>query len=302
MIQEMIYMVNRTFALLLVCLLGAVCVPSVPAYADVVFTVENSFYERHKNECVLVKEVFCFPGEESVSIKQAPGSATEVKLMDYEVTRIKNYGYYVLCVYNYKGTPWGYVDHVSHGGSFSGWIPLNGAMLADDENSFLEDYRNAFYDYPGSDEDILKKLESVDQLVFWRWPCSGKAILDWGGLICRVDNAGDIRELGNYDFSNAFKDAEDREWIHFENDWKIGWICLDDPGNANIPASISNPKPWLWNPEDFPEGGISTSVLIIIFVAVAVVGSAVLILVFWKPHKKKTGTSAPPSGGDDEND
>ena len=67
------------------------------------------------------------------------------------------------------------------------------------------------------------------------------------------------------------------------------WICVSDPTNSDIPALNPPPPPELWQPGDtnVSNNWLSTHLLVIILVAALVVGTAVLIRVFWKPNKGK---------------
>ncbi|MCL2671077.1 MAG: hypothetical protein FWF10_03465 [Clostridiales bacterium] len=256
------------------------------ALADVVFSVDNDFYERHKDDCVPVNQSFCFP-EGEITLKKEPDSEFEVYTPAY---LFATHGYYVDCAYNHGGALWGYLSGVSHGDSYAGWIPLEGAMLAYNAAGFERDYRDAFYDYPGGDEAVLERLEAAEHLIFWLWPCSGRPVYGDSWHFPPMNNVADFREAGDYSFLRTFRDDEGREWAYFSCGWKAGWICLDDPENASIPVTIDHPGPWEWNMKDYPLGRPDRPdnklVWTIVLICVAVLASAGLVLFLWKPKKK----------------
>jgi len=274
---------------LALCLLCSVF--ALPAHADVVWYDPNIFYEVHKDECIEVRLVLAIPGEKQVSLKSRPGSLTEVKLDDYYKEILENEGYYVQCACNYRGQLWGYVDYTSHGPSFSGWIPLKNAVLAYTSQDFLEEYSGSFFAYKEDAEKLVKQLESVD-VVFWKWPCSGKierSQSSWGGLSARL-LPEDIQDTDNYDFSRMFKDNQERQWVYFDCYAQRGWICLDEPATTSMPTTITGSKPWSLDPEDYPPLIVSifpTPVLVVFLVAFVVLAS-VLLIVFLNKQKKRS--------------
>jgi len=272
------------------CLLGALF--ALPAGGDVVWSDPNDFYEQHKYECVEAKQTYDVPPDVRISLKTEPGSETEVAFWESYQEFYQNYGLYVLCTYKHQGEIWGFVDVRSHSGSFSGWVLLDGAAIAYTPDDFYREYEHLFYAYSKDRQAVVNRLEELgaQNIVFWRWPCSGRiefSSADWGGL-SRSLTSDDLGHLPNYRFARTFKDTLGREWVYFACDAQHGWICLDDPENASIPATISNYQPWLWDPGDYPpeeNTGISSTVLIAALVGFVVAGSALLILIINRPKK-----------------
>jgi len=284
---------KRTLSTLSILFAALLTLLPLSALADVVFTTFNSFYEQYKDECVPVNQTFCFPDEPM--LKREPGSDINVNA---PMGLFRDYGYYVHRAYNRAGELWGYMSGFSHGYSYAGWIPLDGAMLAYNPELFREEYGAAFYAFSESDEEILTRLDDAAVIVYWRWPCSGKQVHGSGGLSMDVSTPEAIRYAGgDYRFTDVFKDEQGREWSYFVCNWKSGWICLDDPENAAIPATIDHPAPWEWNMEDYPPGSAGRPgrpgkpmderlVWTIILVAAAVLGSAGLVFFLLKPKKR----------------
>ena len=74
-------------------------------------------------------------------------------------------------------------------------------------------------------------------------------------------NFEEIRK--EFDAKYAYKDNEGREWVYFvvkgaavgfhSNVNEEGWICVDDPANADIPPFKPAPDPIRWSPKGNPD-------------------------------------------------
>ncbi|MCL2671076.1 MAG: hypothetical protein FWF10_03460 [Clostridiales bacterium] len=272
--------------ILLACVLLLCALPlPLVARANGMVIPENDFYERHKDKCITVEQYFCFTDGRDFSLKKEPGAKDDLETDEFVKKLVSDEGFFVHYAYLHRGIPWGYVAGLRYGYSFSGWISLDGAMLAYNEDFFAEDFKDLFYSYPGGKSVVLAKLESATDLVFWHWPCSGEQayINDWRNL--PVITASDISDAKDFAFSNVYRDAQGREWVYITCYWKSSWICLDDPENDAIPKTINHPRPWGWGPEDFPVGGMSIPLWIAIVVSAIAISAAVLVLIFWKPRR-----------------
>ena len=280
--------------LLAICLL---LIPNHVAHADVLIEPNNDFYARHRNECASLNRSFYANGESGfISVKKEPGS-------NKEVTAVKNgETLYIMFTYNDNGRLWGVTDFHSPGQSYdkrlSGWIPMDQLALVYDYISFDEDYGNEFYSYTGS----YDALHGAVEIVLWTWPGSGVAV--W-----TIEASNIPEDIDAYlTESKTYKDEQGREWgfIGYMYGHRNSWICLSDPSNKDIPAFHPAPLPELWpsketdapyDPATSPDPGrytdpdtsndLPTTLIILALVFVLVVGTAILIKVFWKPNSNK---------------
>jgi hypothetical protein len=166
---------------------------------------------------------------------------------------------------------------------------MDDLIVAYDYISFDEDYKDEFYSYSGGNS---KKVLDADEVVFWKWPCSGEVT-----TVAKLPAAtGAENAKAEKDWLttpvHAYLDREGREWgfIPYFYGSRNFWICLSDPSNAEIPAINPPPAPELWpsaDPDTLPplRSGIPANIMVIASVAAVVIGSAVMIRIFWKPIK-----------------
>ncbi len=265
-----------TFLLLVVSLL--LMFPLV-ANADVLIEPNNDFYTRHRSECVSLNRRFYVNGESGgVSVKKEPGSKTETAVI--ENGGIVN----IMFTYDHKGEIWGVTEISTDDKAYdkwpNGWIPMNELLLVYDYISFAEEHQSEFYSYTGE----YNMLYETDDIVFWTWPGSGEKA--W---ILEHEWRNTETDSNFLKASHAYMDADGHEWSFFGYVYgnKNTWICLSDPGNTDISAFNPPPQPELWQPDNIntSTNGLSTPVLIIGLVVVLVIGTVVLIRVFWKPNK-----------------
>ncbi|MDR1206077.1 MAG: hypothetical protein LBL26_11470 [Peptococcaceae bacterium] len=266
---------KRCFAFLLSAACFLLILPAA-ARADTLEVPDNDFFYRHSRECTTVNRSFLVNGGDGfLTLKEEPGSARETAVISNgEVLRI-------VVIYRHKGDVWGLTeielpDEPYHKWP-KGWVPMNQLLLLYDFISFAEEHEDEFYPYTGGGET----LEAAAEIVLWSWPGSGEA--------------RDVIEMTagtEFNIAHAYMDAQGREW-GFVDFWRGGsrygrgneWICISDPANGGIPAFNPPPQPALWQLEaaDTPGGGSSAPLLIIVLVAVLVLGTAVLIRIFWRP-------------------
>jgi len=218
-----------------------------------------------------------------VSVKKEPGSRNEVAVI--ENGKIC----WIQFTYSHNGEDWGitksYIsaDEISFGDGVwvTGWIPMSQLLLAYDYISFDSEYSHEYYTYDGSYEAV----KEAEKIVFWAWPGSGLVT----GSIIKEHLPPGIEEY--FDESITYKDERGREWGFIGYAWghRNAWVCLDNPENEEIEAFNPPPGPELWpSPsEDAPiKSGLPMPTLIIILVAALVIGTAILIRVFWIPNKE----------------
>ena len=108
----------------------------------------------------------------------------------------------------------------------------------------------------------------------------------------------------------AYMDDEGREWVFFdiEDGWGRrryvdGWICVDDPANADIPPFKPAPDPIPWSPTEAPDwygvrepsindngedNEFELGMPLIIIASVVLIGATIMVIyVFRKPKRMK---------------
>ena len=256
----------------------------VAAYADVIWTPPDSFYEKNYEKCDHLNRMFYANGERGyVSAKKEPGSNTDVGAI------INGGQYHVSFTYEHRGERWGVIMLDGWGTGTrdqirTGWVPMDQLVLVYDQISFSADHSHEFYDYSGD----YGALFEVKELIFWTWPGSGQISMVHDNPTLRDREPAKDWLMA----AIAYKDSEGREWgfIPYFFASRSNWVCLSDPGNRDIPAFNPALMPELFPPADPSElpasgNGILTLLIIIFMVAALVIGTAVLIRVFWKPKK-----------------
>ena len=253
--------------LLLINLLVLLLLAATPvvAYADVVVEPENAFYDRHRDDVIYLGRNFVVNGPDGyASVVKAPGSkVTSKQLENGEVVNLQ-----YSCLYD--GEFWGL--------SFwpTGWIRIDQLLVLYDYVSFEEVHIGEFYQYEG-DFAVLKEAGTA---ISWPWPGAETLVWEYESV-----------DMDNFHVVHAYIDPSGREWgfvTYLYGDRNI-WICLDDPVNSDMPAFNPAPPPVPWvsattHTNITDNSGFSGMLIVIIaLIAVLVIGTIVLIKVFWKP-------------------
>jgi hypothetical protein len=259
------------FILITVCFL---LISAFVAYADLVAKPNNDFFNQYSNECVYLGRSFYVNGADGfVQVRNEPGS-------NRGGPKIKN-GEIVYMEYSclYRGEFWGLVSSYQNKQAESqklfGWIKIDGQLLVMyDYVAFEEDYFEDFYTYKGN----YAEIKNTRAAVAWPWPGADAPL--WT-----------IEDLNTTNFRvfHAYRDEKGREWgfVTYLYDSPNIWICLSDPLNCDIPAFHPAPKPMVWRSEtahhDIGKSSNPTLVLIIVLIVALVIGTIILIKIFWKP-------------------
>ncbi len=233
--------------------------------ADVIWTPNDDFFNKHYEECEKMLRSFTANGEKGyVEITKDPISMVAVKNVSNGTE------FYVSFTYtDKKDRVWGVVEYEDS----TGWILMEELTVIYDNISFMEEHEDEIRAYEGEFDDYVPGKERIQ---FYEYPGSGMAT-----------SAMDIME-DKPEISYTYKDAEGRLWGYIGYYFAHrGWICIDDPTNANIPGSEKQPEATIIPPATQlpdPSGSlISLEVVLTAVLVVAVVlATVVIIRIFWK--------------------
>ena len=263
-------MLKRVFALLVICLL---LVPI--AYAEPISKPENDFFNRHRNDCMYLGRSFVSNSADGfVTLQKEPGSNEEgPKIENGEIVNIE-----YSCLY--KGNFWGFIPSYTNKSSqwqeFCGWVKIDGQLLVlYDYVAFEEDHLGEFYSYKGDFAEIKKTRAAVA----WPWPGADSPLWTIEDL-----------DTTNFWVLHAYKDEQGREWgfVTYLFGSPDVWFCLSEPLSREIPALNLAPPPMVWESETAHKdvGKTEPLMLIVILVVALVIGTAILIKIFWKSNTK----------------
>lgn len=211
-------MMKRFFTLLLaLALLGAL---AAPALADVAYMPNDSFFEKHWEDCSYENRWYYTNGAKGyVLAHKTPDSA--------EATPLPNGGkYYISNIY--KGE-WGVLeydpaelDKSLNGERTSGWVRMD-EMIADYDNAAFEADHAAELK---TDSEVELQLTETDVAYGYMYPGSGVVVDEFHGEYFRDP----------FRLSPLFTDPEGRTWgfIGYYYGRHDCWICIDDPFNGAL--------------------------------------------------------------------
>ena len=187
------------------CLLFALAL-SLPAFADVIYVPNDSFYNKNSEECEYFDRRFV--AAEGSCVQVSP----ENDRIAFELS--ENVQYNVHLTYtDSKGRVWGCIERDNVFGEGSGWIPLDTLALVYDDVSFSEDHKEEFFDPEGISPDLSGGA------VFFEYPSSPRK---W------VCGAG--TDFEDITYSKAWTDGNGVTWVYVTYHLGMqGWICADNP-------------------------------------------------------------------------
>ena len=238
---------------------------AAPARADSLWEPNNSFYERHADECQYLGRSFYANGAEGyITLWDAPGG--------YLVKGQFSNGF-ILWVY-YQFEDWVYAVAWGDEGEISGWAPIEDFALEYDHLSFAEEYADAIYPYCGQFADYDGDAEEI---VFYEYPGAPvskdvrKAAWGLDELIGRGEDSY---------IQSIFVDEDGRTWgyVGYLYGRINGWFCLDEPEGRNFPVrQVSTPELTEAREPTLPVRGYVPYILSGVLVLAAVALAAVLL-------------------------
>lgn len=207
-------MKRKLLALLTAVLLLSAVV--LPAFADVIWEPENSFYNRHADECTYHDRSYLANGGDGyVTVRTAPSTYSEVANVA-NGTR-----FFVQFLWtDESGAQWG-VGYPAGEFDKMGWVPLADMACIYDYRDFEEDHGAEFRDYDGSGDEL------EEALVFTYPGGTVSSTLTRGG--------GDT----SFSFRSLYTDENGLRWtfIGYYMGHRDGWVCIDDPMNETLGAA-----------------------------------------------------------------
>ena len=250
--------------IILGCLLATLFITGT-VRADLIWTPNDDFFNKHFEECERLGRSYMANGHNGyVEIKKNPLSEETIANKENETE------FYVSFTYTGPSDRvWGVVEFDNS----TGWIVMEDLLVIYDNISFMEEHEGDIEAFQGEWEDYVSGKEPVQ---FYPYPGSGKST-----------SAMDIKEDKPV-VSYTYEDDEGRLWgyVNYYFSHK-GWICLSDPRNANISGSKEAPQATLIpKASELPDPSyplFSRDILVIVLlVAAVVVGTGMIIRIFWK--------------------
>ena len=247
------------------CALALALSLAAPARADSLWEPNNSFYERHADECQYLGRSFYANGAEGyITLWDAPGG--------YLVKGQFSNGF-ILWVY-YQFEDWVYAVVWGDEGEISGWAPIEDFALEYDHLSFAEEYADAIYPYCGQFADYDGDAEEI---VFYEYP-GAPVSKDVRKAAWGLDEL--IGRGGDSYIQSIFVDEDGRTWgyVGYLYGRINGWFCLDEPEGRNFPVrQVGTPELTEAREPTLPVRGYVPYILSGVLVLAAVALAAVLL-------------------------
>ena len=243
-------------------LLLALC---APARADVLWEPNNSFYERHRDQCEYIGRQFYANGDQGfITLWDAP-EGTRV------VHQFQN-GYTLWIYYQYEdwvcAVVWG--DE----GEIAGWAPMEDFVLKYDYLCFAEEYAHEIHPYDGEFDDYDG---GAAEIVFYEYPGAPEPKDIWEAAEILDQLTG--REGTSY-IASTFTDEEGRTWgyVAYLFGSRNLWFCLDEPDGRDFPVrQVSTPELTAAREPTLPARGYVPYLLSGVLVAAVVAAAAVML-------------------------
>lgn len=216
---------KRTARLLALLLLVLLLVPV--AHADMLWTPNNSFFEKHHNDCTYLGRSYYANGAEGfVTLWDAPDSRTHVAQYENGTTL------HVYWLYE----DWGCVSVWNDGKSVDGWVPMSDLVLIYDNISFQEEFGDRIKPYNGEFADFSGE---IDHINFYSYPGAPQP----GHTIDLTISPEALEHFMGTDgeqsyIAHVFTDENGLTW-GFIGYWRAirnVWFCLDEPDGDSFPV------------------------------------------------------------------
>lgn len=243
--------------------------------ADVIVEPEDGFFQQHSGECEYsVREYIANGTKGYVNLYESPDSGVIITYLENEIRFWGTYTYE-----DSKGKVWIITEDNNLLGDTdysSAWILLSDVVVQYDNIEFLKDHESELVQ-----EAVSFDISSYkDTIYLWTYPLSG--ISDG-----TIDPTTEYAKNYNKDYDSYYQDEDGRKWIYIGYYMMAkGWICIDDPNNAEISdVDTSWKENTTWYSADTPKAGEQMNYemyLIVGLVLIVVVGTALTIRHIYK--------------------
>lgn len=196
---------KKWFGILFV-LCGLLLFPKA-AFADVIWTPQDDFYDQHYEECEHIDRVFTANGPGGkVILYENPESSKEIMTMENGAKMYISFSYK-----DGKGVEWGVYENSDD--NSTGWAPMAYLEVVYDNISFTEEFGDQFVEREGMLDSSLVQ----DEIYYWDYPGS--------------ENGFSAELMKNIEYTTVFEDEDGREWafISYHFGIRSKWVCIDDP-------------------------------------------------------------------------
>lgn len=209
-------MKRKLFSLTLT-LLAVMSLP-LPASADMIWEPEDSFYEKHRDECDYVNRSYQLAGYDgAVAVYTSPGGTRKTTL-DNGLQGIIQF------TWAGDGLTWGYLCWVADS-SAEGWVPMDDVTLIYDSQQFMSDHA-------GEIEQTAPVPVDFQEAVLYRYP-NGPARED------TLQEDPDYLPFSEV-FTQTYTGTDGLRWgyVSYYMGHRNTWVCLDDPMNRALDTGI----------------------------------------------------------------
>lgn len=256
------------------------------ARADILWEPDNTFYEKHREECTYNGRSYYANGAEGfVTLYDAPGGSAVTAQYENGTA---------LCVY-WQYQDWGCIT-VWDETQLNGWVPMSDLYLIYDYISFEEAWGSHFRAYDGEFADYEAK--EGDEFWLWEHPNAygPKSTLKVDqNIMDALQGRGD---WANSAISHVYTDRNDETWgfVGYLYGMRNFWILLDNPTCDGIMTScipevddlIDSGKLTAPQTPVMPAPAKAAAVLPYALVAAVVAATAGLLYFFYHRRRKTT--------------
>lgn len=198
--------------------LTAVLILMVPVSADIIWEPEDSFYEKHRDECTHVGRQYEMAGYDgAVAVWNAPNGRMSETVSNGERGTVQ-------FSWSGSGTVWGYISGYSGDWNHGGWVPMDDLSLVYDSRQFMEDHEAEIV----SADPVPVEFHSA---VLYGYP---------GGPAGRVMDEYAAYMPFSEVFTSIYTDENGLRWgyVGYYMGRIDSWVCLDDPLNENLNTNV----------------------------------------------------------------
>ncbi len=235
---------------------------TLPVSADLIWEPENSFYEKHREECEYIGRTYEFRGYEgSVPVFDAPEGK--------HIGTVENGGTSNVQFLWQGEQAWGYVEQVAA----AGWVPMDDMSVVYDSQQFMEDHAAQI-------QTVEPVGVEVDKIVLYAYPNGPQRMI--------LEEYEDYQPFEDM-FTTLYTDENGLRWgyVGYYMGRVGAWACLNDPMNENLSTAVVETQPSAAQLRGTPSVTESGNALLLPVVLVAAVAAVTVVLIRKLCPKKK---------------